>query len=79
MFFTYDLEEYRDYLRGFNFDFEKEAPGPLLSSYNELKNSLLHIDHVSKQYDNSLQLFRNKFNEYEQGNASQMIFEEVFK
>src|SRR5699024_9675578 len=30
LFFTYDLESYRDNLRGFYFDFEKEAPGPLL-------------------------------------------------
>ena len=30
LFFTYDLEDYRDTLRGFNFDFVAEAPGPLL-------------------------------------------------
>ena len=28
LFFTYDLEHYRDQLRGFYFDFEAEAPGP---------------------------------------------------
>ena len=28
-FYTYDLERYRDELRGWYFDFEKEAPGPL--------------------------------------------------
>ncbi|MEU6237670.1 CDP-glycerol glycerophosphotransferase family protein [Kitasatospora sp. NPDC047058] len=30
LFFTYDLEHYRDTLRGFYFDFEPEAPGPLV-------------------------------------------------
>ncbi|MEV7602679.1 CDP-glycerol glycerophosphotransferase family protein [Kitasatospora sp. NPDC089797] len=29
-FFTYDLEHYRDTLRGFYFDFERDAPGPLV-------------------------------------------------
>lgn len=79
MFYTYDLKEYRDYLRGFNFDFENEAPGPLLETYDELKDALLHIDQVSKEYDDALQKFRNKFNEYEHGNASKQIFEKVFK
>ena len=36
LFFTYDLEEYRDNLRGFYFDFEAEAPGPLLATSAEV-------------------------------------------
>ena len=32
LFFTYDLEDYRDNLRGFYFDFEAEVPGPLLAT-----------------------------------------------
>ncbi|MDR3084521.1 MAG: CDP-glycerol glycerophosphotransferase family protein, partial [Streptomyces sp.] len=28
LFFTYDLEHYRDTLRGFYFDFEQDSPGP---------------------------------------------------
>lgn len=32
LFFTYDLDHYRDTLRGFYFDFEQSAPGPLLFS-----------------------------------------------
>lgn len=35
LFFTYDLDEYRDKLRGFNIDIEKEAPGPLLYTSDE--------------------------------------------
>ena len=36
LFFTYDLEQYRDQLRGFYFDFEAEAPGPLLATSDEV-------------------------------------------
>ena len=79
LFYTYDLEEYRDYLRGFNFDFEHEAPGPLVETYSELVETIRNIDNISKEYDNQLQKFRNKFNEYEHGTASKQIFEKVFK
>ncbi|BFV58883.1 hypothetical protein KCMC57_up39870 [Kitasatospora sp. CMC57] len=40
LFFTYDLEHYRDALRGFYFDFEREAPGPLLADSAELVDAL---------------------------------------
>lgn len=36
MFFTYDLDSYRDKLRGFYFDFEREAPGPVVTDVDEL-------------------------------------------
>jgi len=78
LFYTYDLEEYRDFLRGFNFDFESEAPGPLIQDYDELIQSLLNINDVYEKYYDSLQKFRNKFNEYEKGTASKQIFDNVF-
>ena len=40
LFFTYDLEHYRDTLRGFYFDFENEAPGPLIPTSAELLAAL---------------------------------------
>ncbi|MFJ8044728.1 CDP-glycerol glycerophosphotransferase family protein [Kitasatospora sp. NPDC096147] len=36
VFFTYDLEHYRDTLRGFYFDLEREAPGPLLPTSEQV-------------------------------------------
>ncbi|MFL5912798.1 MAG: CDP-glycerol glycerophosphotransferase family protein, partial [Gaiellaceae bacterium] len=36
LFFTYDLAWYRDELRGFYFDFESEAPGPLIDGAADL-------------------------------------------
>src|SRR5699024_6504922 len=32
LFYVYDIDTYRDQLRGFYIDFEKEAPGPLVKS-----------------------------------------------
>ncbi|MFF2043277.1 CDP-glycerol glycerophosphotransferase family protein [Kitasatospora sp. NPDC058170] len=40
LFFTYDLEHYRDTLRGFYFDFEPQAPGPLIPDSAGLLDAL---------------------------------------
>ncbi len=40
LFFTYDLAHYRDGLRGFAFDFEAQAPGPLLDDSAALVTAL---------------------------------------
>ncbi|MER7754392.1 CDP-glycerol glycerophosphotransferase family protein [Kitasatospora sp. NPDC097643] len=42
-FFTYDLEHYRDTLRGFYFDFEPQAPGPLVPTSAELLGALREL------------------------------------
>ena len=36
IFYVPDLEQYRDHLRGFYFDFEQEAPGPLVRTTAEV-------------------------------------------
>ena len=50
LFFTYDLEQYRDQLRGFYFDFEAAAPGPLLTTSDEVIAALADIDAVAAGY-----------------------------
>ncbi|WP_316523738.1 CDP-glycerol glycerophosphotransferase family protein [Kitasatospora brasiliensis] len=42
-FFTYDLEHYRDTLRGFYFDFEPNAPGPLVPTSAALLGALREL------------------------------------
>ncbi|MFF7454945.1 CDP-glycerol glycerophosphotransferase family protein [Kitasatospora sp. NPDC008115] len=43
LFFTYDLAHYRDSLRGFAFDFEAQAPGPLLDDSAALVEALREL------------------------------------
>ncbi|MFC7470449.1 CDP-glycerol glycerophosphotransferase family protein [Actinomadura keratinilytica] len=40
LFHTWDLDHYRDTLRGFYFDFESSAPGPLLTDAEEVVEAL---------------------------------------
>lgn len=70
LFFTYDLNEYRDQLRGFYFDFEAEAPGPLLSCTDEVIAALQNLESVRSAYSDRYAAFRQRFTGMEDGHAS---------
>lgn len=75
LFFTWDLEEYRDNLRGFYFDFEAEAPGPLLLDSSEVIDALERLDEVSAEHADRYAAFRAKYTELEDGRASERFIE----
>jgi CDP-glycerol glycerophosphotransferase len=78
LLFTYDLERYRDDLRGFYFDFEREAPGPLLATNDELIAALADLDGVSARHREAYAAFRERFCSLEDGGASERVIEAVF-
>lgn len=78
-FYVYDIVEYRDKLRGFYFDFEKNAPGPLLKTTNDLIRSIKSLEDNDFKLPESFELFYNKFCYLEDGKASQRVVEIVFK
>ena len=78
LFFTYDLEKYRDMLRGFYLDIEKDVPGPLLYTSDEVIDAIEHIDEISEQYKERYEIFYDRFCSVDDGHASQRICEKVF-
>ncbi|MDX6583366.1 MAG: CDP-glycerol glycerophosphotransferase [Solirubrobacterales bacterium] len=76
--FTYDLEGYRDRLRGFYFDFEREAPGPLLATSAEVIEALAELEAVRDRYRSAYDAFRRRFCGLEDGRASERVIEAVF-
>jgi CDP-glycerol glycerophosphotransferase len=78
VFFTYDLAEYRDNLRGFYFDFEAEAPGPLLATSAEVIAALSDIDAVAASYRDSYQQFVARFCPLDDGKASARVCDRLF-
>lgn len=72
-FFCYDLEAYRDELRGFYFDFLEEAPGPITQSTEELIDSIVNYDYVT--YKDRQDAFFQKFNHADDGRASGKVVE----
>lgn len=77
-FFTYDLELYRDQLRGFYMDLEEEAPGPLVKTTEELANSIQDIKQYDAFYRTKLDRFRSKYCEFDKGDASERVVKKVF-
>ena len=73
LFWTFDLREYRDLGRGFYFDFEAEAPGPLISTVDEVAGALGDIDAISAEYEDAYARFVARFCELEDGHASERV------
>ena len=79
LFFTYDLEHYRDTLRGFYFSFEQEAPGPLIHTSPELVDAIRDIDRVSGQYAERYARFQELFCDLDDGGASARVVDRILQ
>ncbi|GGY83842.1 hypothetical protein GCM10010327_12610 [Streptomyces nitrosporeus] len=77
LFFTYDLEHYRDTLRGFYFDFTSRAPGPLIKTSEELVDAIRNIDDVSAKYQEKYDRFKADFCEPSDGLASARVVDRM--
>ena len=71
LFYMYDLEEYRDELRGFYLDINKELPGKITIDEDELLSVIKNENY--KEYDEKLKEFRKTYNSLEDGKASQRV------
>jgi CDP-glycerol glycerophosphotransferase len=78
VFFTWDLESYRDQLRGFYFDFEAEAPGPLVRTTEEVADALRDLDAVQAKHAEQYAAFRRRFCSLEDGEASRRVVQAVW-
>jgi len=77
-FYTYDLEKYRDELRGFYFDFLAEAPGPISLTTEELIQDIRQYGtEIGEEFQEKTQAFYEKFHTYETGTASDKVIEEI--
>jgi CDP-glycerol glycerophosphotransferase len=78
LFFTYDLAEYRDSLRGFYFDFEAEAPGPLLADSAEVIEAIRDVDAVAAAHRHAYQRFAARFCSLDDGKAGVRVCDRLF-
>lgn len=74
-FFVYDIADYRDNLRGFYFDFEKKAPGPLTLTTEQLIEEIKRIEDNEYKFNEE---FYNRFCYLEDGDAAKRVVERVF-
>jgi CDP-glycerol glycerophosphotransferase len=77
LFFTYDLEHYRDRLRGFYFDVGR-VPGPLLMTSDEVIGGIRDAGALREQHDESYRAFVADFCTWDDGGASARFVDQVF-
>ena len=79
LFYMYDLEKYRDVLRGFYLDIEKDLPGPIFRTNDELVDAIKNIDSIVADNKDKYEQFYNRFCCVDDGNAAKRVVEKVFK
>ena len=77
VFLCSDLEEYRDSVRGFYFDFEAVAPGPIFKSAKSaiefLQSDILFSTDSTERYLD----FSNTYAGFDDGHASERVVREI--
>lgn len=77
IFYMYDLAHYRDESNGFYIDIEKELPGPIVETQDELEEALENIQ--NNKYDEKYRKFNKKYNYLDDGNASKRVIKKIIK
>lgn len=73
--FVYDLEDYADRLRGFYFELEPIAPGPLVRTTEELLGELRDLDALAGRWAPRYTAFRERFCGLEDGGATARVLD----
>ncbi|MGW0535765.1 bifunctional glycosyltransferase/CDP-glycerol:glycerophosphate glycerophosphotransferase [Streptomyces sp. NPDC003032] len=79
LFHAYDLEHYRDTVRGFYLDFETSAPGPLLASTGEVVEALRDLDAIAARHADAYTAFREAYCDLDDGRAAARVVERLMR
>ena len=71
VFYTYDLHRFRNEIRGFYFDLLPEAPGPVVSTEEDLATAIL--EPVSELHRKRYTIFRETYGHLEDGDATDRV------
>ena len=77
IFFAYDLPRYATQVRGFYFNFQKDAPGPIVVNEDKLFNTIDNIDHIQYKFYDKYKAFTQKFCHLDDGQAARRTIEKV--
>ncbi|MGK5550551.1 CDP-glycerol glycerophosphotransferase family protein [Actinomadura kijaniata] len=72
--YAYDLERYRDRVRGFYFDLEAEAPGPVVRTTGDLVEAIREDDGTAHP---RYAAFREKFCPFDDGHAAARVVDRL--
>ncbi len=78
LFFTYDLEYFRDELRGFYFDLADVAPTALLRTSKDLVDAITDVDTIARDTAARYAVFRETFCHLDDGTATTRVLDLLF-
>ena len=78
LFFTPDLEAYRDDVRGFAIPFDRIAPGPLLRTTEDVVDAVRDLDLVQQDHEQAYAAFRSTYCPLDDGAAAARVVDAVF-
>jgi CDP-glycerol glycerophosphotransferase len=75
LFYAYDLERYRDELRGFYFDLSADPPGPVVATTPELVARVRDLPALPDEYAAAYARFRERFCHLDDGHATERFLD----
>ncbi|MFD3446630.1 CDP-glycerol glycerophosphotransferase family protein [Microbacteriaceae bacterium 4G12] len=79
IFYTYDIDSYRDKLRGFYFNLEEQAPGPIVTTTAQIIEAILKFDQNGLgEFEEIYNTFYNSYCYLEDGSSSKRVAENIF-
>lgn len=77
-FYCYDIDEYND-MRGFYFDLESEAPGPIVKNSSMLFRSIKNNDLYWQTYGGKYKDFKDKFTPLDGSDTASKVYQDFFR
>ncbi|CAM3139887.1 CDP-glycerol glycerophosphotransferase family protein [Stackebrandtia soli] len=78
LFYAYDLDNYRDILRDFYFDYESTVPGPILDNEADLARAVHNAQALHANHAEEYKRFVNRFCPWDDGEATARVVSAVF-
>jgi CDP-glycerol glycerophosphotransferase len=77
IFFAYDLENYRDNLRGFYLDYESDLPGPIATTSEDLFDEIDKAASITDADRKRLRSFAQRFAPNDDGHATERVIDRL--
>ena len=78
LYYVYDYELYKNELRGMYLDMERDLPGPLLKTSNEVIGALKNLQKIEEEYEERYNQFYQRYCSIDDGSAAKRVVELVF-
>lgn len=79
LFYTWDLDDYRDRVRGMYFDLTDNPPGPICRTSVEVFDALANLPDVQQEYAAAYGDFRQRFCAWEDGYAAARVIDAALR